>query len=98
MQRARVRRAAPTYLYPTNWNPDHDDAGNRIAAPHEAAPDFRAHTTYGDRSLANYRCKWLVLSSHPADFAPVFANEFIAFARAGEGYETTDWYFSKRAL
>ncbi|MBK1691010.1 peroxiredoxin [Ectothiorhodospira mobilis] len=49
------------------------------------APHFRAVTTHGERSLEDYRGKWLVLFSHPADFTPVCTTEFIGFAeRAGE--------------
>jgi len=48
----------------------------------EPAPDFRALTTAGERSLSDYRGKWLVLFSHPADFTPVCTTEFIAFAKA----------------
>jgi len=31
--------------------------------------------------LEDYRGKWLVLFSHPADFTPVCTTEFIAFAK-----------------
>ncbi|WP_114377467.1 peroxiredoxin [Elioraea thermophila] len=48
----------------------------------EPAPAFSAMTTHGPRSLADYRGRWLVLFSHPADFTPVCTTEFIAFARA----------------
>ena len=48
----------------------------------ERAPPFRARTTLGPRSLADYAGGWLVLFSHPADFTPVCTSEFIAFARA----------------
>lgn len=46
----------------------------------EQAPDFDAPTTHGQKKLADYRGKWLVLFSHPADFTPVCTTEFIAFA------------------
>jgi peroxiredoxin (alkyl hydroperoxide reductase subunit C) len=47
----------------------------------EAAPDFEAKTTHGIRKLADYKGKWLVLFSHPADFTPVCTTEFMAFAK-----------------
>ncbi|MBJ7439603.1 MAG: peroxiredoxin [Sphingopyxis sp.] len=46
----------------------------------EPAPAFTAKTTQGDRSLADYKGKWLVLFSHPSDFTPVCTTEFIGFA------------------
>lgn len=110
----------------------------------EPAPDFNAKTTHGDRKLADYKGKWLILFSHPADFTPVCTTEFIGFQKAadtfrsmnceliglsidslyshlgwtpgcdvivpppkspdaikqrmGEGYKTTDWYFSTKSL
>jgi len=48
----------------------------------EPAPDFKAKTTHGDRTLADYKGKWLILFSHPADFTPVCTTEFIGFAKA----------------
>ena len=53
----------------------------------EAAPDFSAKTTHGDRSLADYKGKWLILFSHPADFTPVCTTEFIGFAKAAETFK-----------
>lgn len=47
-----------------------------------AAPDFDVDTTHGPRKLIDYRGKWLILFSHPADFTPVCTTEFIAFAKA----------------
>jgi peroxiredoxin (alkyl hydroperoxide reductase subunit C) len=48
----------------------------------EPAPEFEAKTTHGVKKLADYKGKWLVLFSHPADFTPVCTTEFIGFARA----------------
>ncbi len=47
----------------------------------EPAPDFEAKTTHGVKKLADYKGKWLVLFSHPADFTPVCTTEFMAFAK-----------------
>jgi len=49
-----------------------------------------ALTTHGRKSLADYRGKWLVLFSHPADFTPVCTTEFIAFARRAEDFAALD--------
>lgn len=48
----------------------------------ERAPGFKELTTHGVKSLDDYKGKWLVLFSHPADFTPVCTTEFIAFAKA----------------
>ncbi|GAB2687512.1 peroxiredoxin [Aliiglaciecola aliphaticivorans] len=50
------------------------------------APDFNAKTTHGQRSLADYKGKWLLLFSHPADFTPVCTTEFIGFANAADRF------------
>ncbi|HNU68382.1 MAG TPA: peroxiredoxin [Myxococcota bacterium] len=52
----------------------------------EPAPDFLAPTTHGPKRLADYKGRWLVLFSHPADFTPVCTTEFIAFAKAHEQF------------
>lgn len=63
-----------------------------VALPriNEPAPDFHAKTTFGDRALADYRGKWLVLFSHPADFTPVCTTEFIAFAKAAADFRAAN--------
>ncbi|WP_188206439.1 peroxiredoxin [Alkalibacillus aidingensis] len=48
----------------------------RIGDP---APDFEVSTTHGPKKLSDYKGKWLVLFSHPADFTPVCTTEFVAF-------------------
>ncbi|MEW9799241.1 peroxiredoxin [Alteromonas sp. CYL-A6] len=50
------------------------------------APDFNAKTTHGQKTLADYKGKWLVLFSHPADFTPVCTTEFMAFANAADKF------------
>lgn len=50
------------------------------------APEFNAKTTHGDRTLEDYKGKWLVLFSHPADFTPVCTTEFIGFANAADEF------------
>lgn len=46
----------------------------------EPAPEFEAVSTHGPVKLSDYRGKWLVLFSHPADFTPVCTTEFVAFS------------------
>ena len=41
----------------------------------EPAPDFPVKTTHGDRTLSDYKDKWPILFSHPADFTPVCTTE-----------------------
>lgn len=53
----------------------------------EPAPDFTAKTTHGEIKLSDFRGKWVVLFSHPADFTPVCSTEFIAFARRQKEFE-----------
>lgn len=52
----------------------------------DVAPDFTARTTQGERRLSDYRGRWLVLLSHPADFTPVCTSEFIALARQSDAF------------
>ena len=47
----------------------------------ERAPDFEGRSTQGRVELGDFAGKWLVFFAHPADFTPVCASEFVAFAR-----------------
>lgn len=52
----------------------------------EPAPEFEAVTTHGIRRLSDYKGKWLILFSHPADFTPVCTTEFMGFAKAHDQF------------
>jgi peroxiredoxin (alkyl hydroperoxide reductase subunit C) len=56
----------------------------------EPAPAFDAPTTHGRKTLEDYRGKWLVLFSHPADFTPVCTTEFMGFARRHADFQAID--------
>lgn len=48
----------------------------------DEAPAFKAPTTQGEIDFpAQYRGKWVILFSHPADFTPVCTTEFMTFAK-----------------
>lgn len=54
----------------------------------DTAPSFRSMTTMGKINFPeDYRGKWVVFFSHPADFTPVCTTEFIAFARRAEEFK-----------
>jgi len=53
----------------------------------EPAIPFRVRTTHGERSLADYRGRWLLLFSHPADFTPVCTSEFITLAKLHDQFQ-----------
>jgi peroxiredoxin (alkyl hydroperoxide reductase subunit C) len=57
----------------------------------DQAPSFDVESTHGQITLEDYRGKWVVLFSHPADFTPVCTTEFIEFAK---NYDE----FSKRGV
>lgn len=56
----------------------------------EEAPNFTARSTRGVVSLSDFRGRWLVLFSHPADFTPVCTSEFVAIARARSRFAAMD--------
>ncbi|MBD3728239.1 MAG: peroxiredoxin [Sphingomonadales bacterium] len=70
-----------------------DDAANpprRELRIGDTAPNFRARSTAGPLAMKDYRGKWVVMFSHPADFTPVCTSEFIAFAKAAPQFAALD--------
>jgi peroxiredoxin 2/4 len=53
----------------------------------EAAPIFQARSTMGDVRLDQYRGRWLIFFTHPADFTPVCTSEFVSLARAAPRFD-----------
>lgn len=54
----------------------------------EKAPSFKAETTQGEINFPeDYKGKWLILFSHPADFTPVCTTEFMTFAKMMPEFE-----------
>lgn len=67
-----------------------DDAGPAVHIPliGETAPAFTALTTQGDIQFPDdFRGKWVILFSHPADFTPVCTTEFMTFATLQPKFE-----------
>ncbi|NAY89694.1 MAG: peroxiredoxin [Desulfurococcales archaeon] len=54
----------------------------------EKAPSFEAQTTYGKIKFPDdFKGKWVILFSHPADFTPVCTTEFFAFQKRMKQFE-----------
>jgi len=57
----------------------------------EKFPEMEVQTTHGRKKLPEeYKGKWFVLFSHPADFTPVCTTEFVAFQRRFEAFKELD--------
>ena len=54
----------------------------------EKAPAFKAETTQGPINFPeDYKGKWVIFFSHPADFTPVCTTEFMTFAAMQPEFE-----------
>ena len=57
----------------------------------DAAPAFEAVTTQGKIKFSeDYKSKWVILFSHPADFTPVCTTEFMTFASMIDEFKALD--------
>lgn len=64
------------------------DAPARLPLIGEKAPSFKAETTQGMINFPeDYKGKWVVFFSHPADFTPVCTTEFMTFATMQPEFE-----------
>ena len=54
----------------------------------EKFPEIEVQTTYGRMKLPdNFKGKWFVFFSHPADFTPVCTTEFVAFQKRHDEFQ-----------
>jgi peroxiredoxin (alkyl hydroperoxide reductase subunit C) len=54
----------------------------------DAAPQFTAVTTQGTINFpTDFKGKWKILFSHPADFTPVCTSEFMTFGKMAKEFE-----------
>lgn len=71
----------------------HQNEGEACCEPHipligEKAPKFEALTTQGMIKFPkDYKGKWVILFSHPADFTPVCTTEFMTFAAMEDDFK-----------
>ena len=57
----------------------------------EKVPEFEAKTTHGMLKFPHdYKGKWVVLFSHPADYTPVCTTEFVAFQKRYDQFRALD--------
>ncbi len=61
---------------------------NRFPLIGEEFPKLKVKTIHGVKTLPDdYKGKWFVLFSHPADFTPVCTTEFVAFQMKKEEFD-----------
>ncbi len=61
---------------------------NRMPLIGDDAPSFTAVTTQGEINFPeDYKGKWVIFFSHPADFTPVCTTEFMTFATMQEDFK-----------
>ncbi len=64
------------------------ETATRLPLIGEKAPSFKAETTQGPITFPDdFKGKWVIFFSHPADFTPVCTTEFMAFANMQPEFE-----------
>ncbi len=70
---------------------NNEEMVHRMPLIGDKAPSFKAKTTQGDINFPeDYKGKWVILFSHPADFTPVCTTEFMTFANMAEDFRKID--------
>lgn len=65
-----------------------ENRSNNMPLIGDKAPSFSAVTTQGPINFPeDYRGKWVILFSHPADFTPVCTTEFMTFATMADEFK-----------
>ena len=77
-----------TFVLSSSAWADDGASAPRIPLIGEEAPAFTAETTQGMINFpADYKGKWVIMFSHPADFTPVCTTEFMTFATMEKEFE-----------
>jgi peroxiredoxin (alkyl hydroperoxide reductase subunit C) len=64
------------------------EQSSRLPLIGEKAPSFKAETTQGSINFPDdFKGKWVIFFSHPADFTPVCTTEFMTFASMQPQFE-----------
>jgi peroxiredoxin (alkyl hydroperoxide reductase subunit C) len=64
------------------------EEARRLPLIGEKAPSFKAETTQGPVNFPDdYKGRWVIFFSHPADFTPVCTTEFMTFATMAPEFE-----------
>ncbi len=69
-----------------------EEQANRMPLIGEKAPSFVAETTQGPINFPeDYKGKWVIFFSHPADFTPVCTTEFMTFASMADEFKKLNY-------